>query len=164
MDGTYRLPEAQLDRFLMRISVGYPEAESERDILTNEDGGRSVRDLKPVVTADQVQGMIELASRVHVSDAMKDYLVALSAATRALPEVRLGASPRGTLAMLRACRAMAAASGREYSIPEDAKALAVPVLAHRMILKPDAELRGATAPEMVRRVLDAVPVPQIRPA
>jgi MoxR-like ATPase len=160
MDGTYRLPEAQLDRFLMRISVGYPDALAERQVLINEDGGRRLRSLQPVVTADDVVHMIDLVSRVHVSEAIQDYLVALSAATRILPEVRLGVSPRGSLALLRAVRALAAASGRSYVVPEDAKVLAVHVLAHRIILQPDAELRGATAADVVRRVLDAVPVPQ----
>jgi MoxR-like ATPase len=160
MDGTYRLPEAQLDRFLMRISVGYPDAMAERQVLVNEDGGRRIRSLQPVVSASDVVHMIDQVATVHVSEPLQDYIVALSAATRVLPEVRLGVSPRGSLALLRAMRALAAASGRSYAIPEDAKALAVHVLAHRIILQPDAELRGATAADVVRRVLDAVPVPQ----
>ena len=159
MDGTYRLPEAQLDRFLMRISVGYPDAAAERDILANDDGGRRLRELQPVLSAEDVVRMIDAVAHVHVSDPLRDYVVALAAATRVLPEVRLGVSPRGSLALLRAVRALAAASGRSYVVPEDAKALAVQVLAHRMILQPDAELRGTTAGDLVRRVLDAVPVP-----
>jgi len=163
MDGTYRLPEAQLDRFLMRISVGYPDALAERQILVNEDGGRRIRSLRPVVTAAEVVHMIDQVAQVHVSEPLQDYIVALSAATRVLPEVRLGVSPRGSLALLRAVRALAAASGRPYAVPEDAKALAVFVLAHRLILQPDAELRGTTAADVIRRVLDAVPVPQQAP-
>lgn len=160
MDGTYRLPEAQLDRFLMRISVGYPDAAAEREILTNEDGGRRLRSLRPVVAAADVVEMIEQVATVHVSEAMQDYIVALAAATRVLPEVRLGVSPRGSLALLRAVRALAAASGRQYAVPEDAKQLAVHVLAHRILLQPEEELRGTTPADLVRRVLDAVPVPQ----
>jgi MoxR-like ATPase len=160
MDGTYRLPEAQLDRFLMRISVGYPDAAAERQILRTDDGGRRLRSLRPVLGAGEVVQMIEHVSTVHVSESMQEYIVALSAATRTLPEVRLGVSPRGSLALLRAVRALAAASGRTYAVPEDAKALAVYVLAHRILLQPDAELRGTTAADVVRRVLDAVPVPQ----
>jgi MoxR-like ATPase len=163
MDGTYRLPEAQLDRFLMRIAIGYPDALAERQVLINEDGGRRIRSLRPVVTAADTAYMIDQVSQVHVSEAVQDYIVALSAATRVLPEVRLGVSPRGSLALLRAVRALAAASGRGYVVPEDAKALAVYVLAHRIILQPDAELRGTTADDIVRRVLDAVPVPQQAP-
>jgi MoxR-like ATPase len=160
MDGTYRLPEAQLDRFLMRISVGYPDALAEREILTNEDGGQRIRSLRPVLAAEDVVRMISQVAMVHVSDPLKDYVIALSAATRVLPEVRLGVSPRGSLGLLRAIRAHAAASGRNFAIPEDVKVLAVSVLAHRMILQPEAELRGVTAADVIRRGLDAVPVPQ----
>jgi MoxR-like ATPase len=164
MDGTYRLPEAQLDRFLMRISMGYPDREAEREILDNEDGGRLLRSLRPVVHASDVTKMIDQVARVHIHPAVSDYILAVSSATRTLPEVRLGVSPRGSLALLRATRALAAVSGRSYGIPEDVKFLAVNVLAHRMILHPDAELRGMTAADVVRRVLDAVPVPQVTPA
>jgi MoxR-like ATPase len=160
MDGTYRLPEAQLDRFLMRISVGYPDALAEREILTNEDGGQRIRSLRPVLAAEDVVTMISHVANVYVSDPLKDYIIALSAATRVLPEVRLGASPRGSLGLLRAIRAHAAAAGRDFAVPEDVKTLAVSVLAHRMILQPEAELRGVTAADVIRRALDAVPVPQ----
>jgi MoxR-like ATPase len=160
MDGTYRLPEAQLDRFLMRISVGYPDAPSERQILVNEDGGRRIHDLQPVVRAEDVVQMIARVGTVHVSNPLLDYIVAVASATRVLPEVRLGVSPRGSLALLRAARAHAAGSGRGYVIPEDVKTLAASVLAHRIIVQPEAELRGVTAIDVVGRVLDAVPVPQ----
>jgi MoxR-like ATPase len=160
MDGTYRLPEAQLDRFLMRISVGYPDAFSERQILVNEDGGRRIGDLRPVVRSEDVVKMIAIVGGIHVSDALLDYIVAVTSATRDLPEVRLGVSPRGSLSLLRAARAHAAGSNRSYVIPEDVKTLAVSVLAHRMIMQPEAELRGVKAEDVIRRVLDAVPVPQ----
>lgn len=163
MDGTYRLPEAQLDRFLMRMSVGYPDAASEREILVSDDGGRSLRSLRPVVRATDVEAMIQQAAEVHVADSMHDYIVALAAATRGLPDVRVGVSPRGSLALLRAVRALAAASGRSYAVPEDVKALAVQVLAHRLILQPEAELRGTTGPDVIRQILDAVPIPASAP-
>jgi MoxR-like ATPase len=164
MDGTYRLPEAQLDRFLMRISMGYPDLAAEREILANEDGGKLLRSLRPVLHASDVVRMVEEVSLVYVHPAMSDYILAICGATRTLPEVRLGVSPRGSLALLRATRALAAASGRSYATPEDVKSLAVNVLAHRIILNPDAELRGTTAADVVRRVLDAIPVPQVSPA
>jgi MoxR-like ATPase len=160
MDGTYRLPEAQIDRFLMRISIGYPDALSERQILTNDNGGRRINDLRPVLTTAEVEGMIERAASTHVTEPLLDYIVAVCAGTRGLPEVRLGVSPRGSLALLRAVRALATAAGRSYAVPEDVKALAVPVLCHRILLQPDAELRGVTSGDVVRRVLDAVPIPQ----
>lgn len=160
MDGTYRLPEAQLDRFLMRIAIGYPDSAAEREILVSDDGGVRLKSLQPVIRAEDVVTMIDHASAVHVHEAVQDYIVAIAAATRVLPEVRLGVSPRGALALLRSTRALAAISGRSYAVPEDVKTVAEHVMAHRMILQPDAELRGVTANEIVRRVLDAVPVPQ----
>jgi MoxR-like ATPase len=160
MDGTYRLPEAQLDRFLMRIAIGYPDSAAEREILVSDDGGVRLKSLPPVIRAEDVVTMIDHASAVHVHEAVQDYIVAIAAATRVLPEVRLGVSPRGALALLRSTRALAAISGRSYAVPEDVKTVAEHVMAHRMILQPDAELRGVTANEIVRRVLDAVPVPQ----
>ena len=160
MDGTYRLPEAQLDRFLMRIAIGYPDSAAEREILVSDDGGLRLKSLQPDIRAEDVVTMIDHASAVHVHEAVQDYIVAIAAATRVLPEVRLGVSPRGALALLRSTRALAAISGRSYAVPEDVKTVAEHVMAHRMILQPDAELRGVTANEIVRRVLDAVPVPQ----
>lgn len=159
MDGTYRLPEAQLDRFLMRVSVGYPDAASERAILVNHLDGKVLDDLAPVLTTERVSEMIAETSRVHVADALHDYIIAIGAATRVLPEIRLGVSPRGSIALLRAARALAALSGRGYVIPEDVKGLAPSVLAHRLILQPEAELRGVTAEALIGRVLDAVPSP-----
>ncbi len=161
MDGTYRLPEAQLDRFLMRIAVGYPDAAAERRILAGHHRhGAMVDSLQPVVGLAQVTEMIGACSQVHVRDPLADYVIAVTGATRALPEVRLGASPRGSIALMRAVRAWAATAGRAYAIPEDVKDLAVAVLAHRLILQPEAELRGTTTAELISRVLDQVPVPR----
>jgi MoxR-like ATPase len=159
MDGTYRLPEAQLDRFLMRISVGYPDASAERTILAGHHQGSLVDQLRPVLSLARVEAMVAEVAQVHVSEPLADYIIALTAATRNLPEARLGASPRGSIALMRASRAWAAASGRDYVVPEDVKALASCVLAHRLILQPEAELRGTTAAELIDRVLATVPVP-----
>ncbi len=159
MDGTYRLPEAQLDRFLMRISIGYPDAAAEREIMVGHHGGRAISEVRPVLTTDQVAEMIDEVSTVHVADQIFDYIIAIGAATRSLPEARLGVSPRGSIGLMRACQATAAIEGRNYVTPEDVKALAPSVLAHRMIVQPEAELRGMTSESLVGRVLSAVPSP-----
>ncbi len=159
MDGTYPLPEAQLDRFLLRVSVGYPDRSAEVDILRGHKGTPAIEQLAPVLGPDEVRGMLRVADEVHVADSVHDYIVRLVGATRSLSEVRLGASPRGSLALLRAGRALAAAEGRGFLLPEDVRKLAAPVLAHRLILTPEAEVRGVTAAQMVERVLadEAVP-------
>ncbi|WP_236051551.1 AAA family ATPase [Nonomuraea cypriaca] len=160
MDGTYPLPEAQLDRFLMQISVGYPDHVSEVEVLKGMPTGPQVERLPVVARASDVAGMIDFAARIHVADPVYDYIVAMCAATRANPHLRLGASPRGSLALLRAARVKAAAAGRHFVVPEDVKALAVPVLAHRLILSPEAELREITAAAVLGEVLAGMPVPQ----
>ncbi len=160
MDGTYQLPEAQLDRFLIRISVGYPDLRSEVEILRAHRAGSGLDQLRPVVGADHVRTMIAVTNEVHVADSLHDYIVRLVAATRDVPDVRLGGSPRGSLALLRASRAAAAADGRNFLIPEDVRALAVPVLAHRLILTPEAEVRAVTAEQVVERALADQPVPR----
>ncbi|MEV4106014.1 MoxR family ATPase [Nonomuraea sp. NPDC049695] len=160
MDGTYPLPEAQLDRFLMKISVGYPDHVSEVEVLKGMPTGPQVERLPVVARASDVSGMIDFASRIHVADPVYDYIVALCAATRTSPHLRLGASPRGSLALLRAARVKAAAAGRHYVVPEDVKALAEPVLAHRLILTPEAELREVTAAAALGEILAGMPVPQ----
>jgi MoxR-like ATPase len=164
MDGTYRLPEAQLDRFLMRIEVGYPDAHAEREIINGFNDGAAIDALSPVLSTDQVSAMIEAAGRVHVADALQDYVVQLVAATRSAPDVRLGASPRGSIALVRAARVRAAADGRDFVVPEDVKALAGSVLSHRIIVDPEAELRGISGRDLVADVLAAVPVPQVSAA
>ena len=160
MDGTYALPEAQLDRFLIRISVGYPDLGAEVDILRSHHAGAALDQISHVVGNDHVRTMIAITNEVHVADSVHDYIVRLVAATRVRPEVRLGASPRGSLALLRAGRASAAADGRNYLLPEDVRALAVPVLAHRLILTPEAEVRGITANQVIEQILAEQPVPR----
>jgi len=161
LEGTYRLPEAQLDRFLMRIEVGYPDSDAETEILAARVHATTPPQVGTVITTNDVRAMIEVAASVHVDQALHHYIVALSAATRALPQVRLGVSPRGSLALLRASQARAAATGRGYVLPEDVKALAVPVLAHRLVLTADAELAGRSPADLVHAALASVSVPDL---
>ncbi|MDN3023980.1 MoxR family ATPase [Streptomyces sp. S.PB5] len=157
MGGTYPLPEAQLDRFLMRITLGYPDHAAEVAVLTGTAAHTGPDSLSTVTTAGQIADLVESASRVRVTEPLYDYLVRVVAATRTLPEVRLGASPRGSVALLRAIRVRAASQSRPYALPEDVKALAGPVLAHRLILAPEAELNGRTGADVIADVLDTVP-------
>ncbi|BCJ31957.1 hypothetical protein Asera_60650 [Actinocatenispora sera] len=160
MDGTYRLPEAQLDRFLMKLSVGYPDEASEIEVLRGGAARRSPDDLSPVTDTDTVAAASALTHRVYLHEALYAYAVQLAAATRNHADVRLGLSPRGAIALTRAAQAYALASGRGYVLPEDFKALASPVIAHRLVLTPDAQLRGGSADDVVARALAEVPVPQ----
>jgi MoxR-like ATPase len=161
LEGTYVLPEAQLDRFLMRIEVGYPSADAEAQVLRTEKDTATVEHLSPVMTGEELLEMIEFVKQgVEVAPAIENYIVSLCAHTRTLPEVRLGVSPRGGLALLRASRVAAAAAGRAYITPDDVKAMAQATLAHRIILRPDAEVQGRTAGEVVGRALQTVPVPR----
>jgi MoxR-like ATPase len=160
MDGTYPLPEAQLDRFLMRISMGYPDHRAEVALLAGAPTGVTLDQLPPVLGGEDLARAIDFAQRLHVAAPLHDYLVRVVAATREHPELRLGASPRAGLALLRAARVRAAAAGRSYLVPEDVKALAVPVVAHRLIVTPEAELRGRTGADVVGEVLQSVPTPQ----
>jgi MoxR-like ATPase len=161
MDGTYRLPEAQLDRFLIRVAVGYPDHDAEVDILEHRQKQAPLDDLEAVVEGPQVQKMAALVGEVHVATAVKSYIVRLSDATRQSPDLRLGASPRASLALMKASSALAASEGRTYVIPEDVKAVAVPVLGHRLILTPEAQLSGVAIDDVLAGVLDTTPVPKL---
>jgi MoxR-like ATPase len=159
-EGTFPLPESQLDRFLLRIRIGYPTANDEKAVLR---GDVAPADLMPVVEADEVLALQEAADKVRVEESVLDYLVALVTATRRSPLLALGVSPRGSLALLRAARARALADGRDYLLPDDVKQLAVPALAHRVIIK--GSLAGAAAGGMdgeaaVTAILQDVPVPR----
>ncbi len=159
-EGTFPLPESQLDRFLLRIRIGYPAANDEKAVLR---GDVAPADLMPVVEADEVLALQEAADKVRVEESVLDYLVALVTATRRSPLLALGVSPRGSLALLRAARARALADGRDYLLPDDVKQLAVPALAHRVIVK--GSLAGAAAGGMdgeaaVTAILQDVPVPR----
>jgi MoxR-like ATPase len=159
MDGTYRLPEAQLDRFLMKVSVGYPSEGTEIAVVRGAAAGVSPDGLAAVTDTQVVGQLVGLVRRVHVAEALVAYAVRLAAATRGHPRVRVGVSPRGVIALTRAASAWALAEGRGYVVPEDIKALVEPVYAHRLVLSPDAQVRGVTAAEIITEVLHTVPVP-----
>jgi MoxR-like ATPase len=159
-EGTYPLPESQLDRFLMRIEMGYPNRASEIAILdTHGTGAPPVTHLGAVASAADVEAMIAMAQAVHVAPSLKGYIVDLAEATRRRSDLALGVSPRAALGLLRAARARAASAGREYVVPDDIKALAVPVLEHRLALTPEAQLRGVDRRDVLHEVLASVPVP-----
>jgi MoxR-like ATPase len=160
-EGTYPLPESQLDRFLMRIEMGYPDKASEIEIL-DHFGTSGAETVKPVVASADIKEMAALAATVHVAPALKGYLVDLADATRRHPRLALGVSPRGTLALMRSARALAASVGREFVLPDDLKALAGPVLEHRLVLTPEASMGGATQRDLLDDVLGSVPVPTAR--
>ena len=158
--GTYRLPEAQLDRFLMRTSLGYPDHAATVRIL--DGAATAIEALPAVITPAALVNMAELAADVYVDALVLDYIARIVDATRAADEVRLGVSIRGALALTRATRATAAAHGRTYATPDDVKTLAVPVLAHRLLLHPEAEFDGVTAEAVVGQVLLDAPPPTRR--
>ncbi|MEA2452565.1 MAG: MoxR-like ATPase [Actinomycetota bacterium] len=158
-EGTYPLPESQLDRFMMRLSMGYPGRAHELEILETHGRDSVLNELRPVADANEVQGLIKLAREVHVAPSLIKYIVDLTEATRDHPDVYLGASPRASLYLLRASRAMAASKGRDYVIPDDIKDLIVPVLAHRVLLAPEAQMRGAGTEEVLGTMLGQVPIP-----
>ncbi|MES2093970.1 MAG: MoxR family ATPase [Actinomycetota bacterium] len=162
--GTYRLPEAQLDRFIMKASIGYPDHASTVRIL--EGAGVKAHDtiLPPIATDEVIVEMGALARTVHVDPTINDYVSRLVEATRSATEVRLGASVRGALALIRTAKTLAAANGRHYVIPDDVKALAEPVLAHRLVLDPEAEFDGVTSSSIVSQLLIETPPPSDRQA
>ena len=159
LEGTYPLPEAQLDRFLMRIQMGYPSNDAERAILDTHGSHASVEEIAPVTTAAEVVAGARAIADLHVDDNIKAYIVDLVTATRQHRDLALGVSPRGALALQRAARALAASIGRDYVVPDDVKRLAVAVLEHRLLLAPDAQLRGAAPGDIVRELLASVSVP-----
>ncbi len=153
------MPEAQLDRFLMRIEMGYPDRDAEVAILESQTSHVAVDELDPVVSADEVVAAAEAITTVHIAASLRNYIVDLADATRRHHDLALGASPRGALALQRAARALAATLGRDYVMPDDVKRVAPVVLEHRLLLTPDAELRGRTPADVLDDVLASVPVP-----
>jgi MoxR-like ATPase len=141
-EGTYPLPESQLDRFLMRLRIGYPDRDAEKLILTGHRGGEPVEHLKPVLTAAEVTALQQAVRQVRVDDALGDYMLDLIKASREHPDVQLGASTRASLALYRAAQALAVVEGRDYVVPDDIKRLARPVLGHRIL--PRATRQGRT--------------------
>jgi MoxR-like ATPase len=158
-EGTYPLPEAQLDRFMMRVVVGYPSREKELEILETHGVRSTFHDLEAVVTLDEVNEMIQIARMVAVSPSVKNYIVDIVEGTRLHPDIMLGASPRSALFLQRIARSRAASRGRDYVTPDDIKELAGPVLEHRLGLRPEAQMRGETITTLIEDVLGRVRVP-----
>ncbi len=159
LDGTYPLPEAQRDRFMMRLAIGYPNVEAELDILRTHGRGDRLASIGPVTDAATVAAVIEMIRDVYATETVERYIVALCRATRVHEDAELGASPRASLALLRSARAYAATQGRDYVIPDDVKALAPHLLPHRLILRPESQLAGRDASQVVADVVASVPAP-----
>ncbi len=165
MDGTYPLPEAQRDRFTARVSIGYPDIMAELAMIDEHAATDPLEDLRPVTDARQVHAAIDVVRRVHIGPEVRQYCVEIVGATRRVPELRLGASPRATLQLVRAARAQAALSGRSFVVPDDVLAVAVPVLAHRLLLTPDALAARRSPVEIIRALVARMTVPApARPA
>lgn len=158
-EGTYPLPEAQLDRFMMRLTVGYPARDKELQMLDTHGDHSTFQDLESVVHGKDIVKMADIARRIHVADVIRSYIVDISEASRSDPELILGASPRASLFLQRAARTWAAADGRDYVSPDDVKAILNPVLNHRLILRPEAQMRGVTIPDVIAGISAGVPVP-----
>ncbi|WP_436500937.1 AAA family ATPase [Actinokineospora sp. HUAS TT18] len=164
MEGTYALPEAQRDRFTARVSIGYPDPQAELAMVDEHAGADVFKTLQPVSTGDQVRGLIETVRGVQIAQEVRRYAVELVSATRRLSEIRIGASPRSTLHLVRAARAQAALSGRDFVVPDDMHLVAIPVLAHRLVLTPEAQAARRSPAELIRGLIQRVPVPQADPA
>jgi len=161
-EGTFPLPEAQLDRFMMRINLGYPNTEDEIVMLDRQQHTHPVTRLEQVVAAEELVDAQRRIKEVHLNDLVKEYIVKLVYATRKHPDVYLGASPRGSIALYRTAQARAAILGRDYVIPDDVKALAVVTLAHRLIISPSARIKNIDPRAVIQEVLDSTPVPGAR--
>jgi len=158
-EGTYPLPESQLDRFMMRLSMGYPSRAAELEILDTHGERFPLEELQPVAEAEAVIGLIKMARQVHVAPSLKRYIVDLTEATRDHPSIHLGASPRASLYLLKASRAQAASRGRDYVVPDDIKDLVVPILSHRILLSAETQLHGSTSEDFLDALMDRVPIP-----
>lgn len=159
-EGVYPLPESQLDRFLLRFSIGYPERDEEKQIVREQLVGHPVQQLQPVATAEEVAAVQTVAANCHVADAVYDYVLDLIEATRASDQLYLGAGPRGSLALVRAAQALATIDGRGFVGPDDIKRIARAALAHRVIPRPEARVRGVTGRQVIDELLGRVPVPE----
>jgi MoxR-like ATPase len=159
MDGTYPLPEAQLDRFMMRVSIGYPSAESEIEILRAEHEGHSINDLQPVISLDDIAEISEQARQTYVAPAIFDYITRITKATREAEDVTLGCSPRASLALLKASRVRAMMHDRTYVLPSDVQELAIPICAHRIILASAYQSTRTSVDDVIRRIINDVESP-----
>jgi len=163
LEGTFPLPEAQIDRFLMRIAIGYPAEREENQMLLRYERAEPLEGLQAVVAAEELLEMQQRVRQVAVEESVREYIVRVTRATREHEAVELGVSPRGTLALYRAAQALAAARGRSFVIPDDVKELALAVLGHRVIVNPQARLRGRRPEEVLMSIVESVPVP-VEPA
>ena len=161
MEGTYTLPEAQRDRFMARVSMGYPVEAAEIAMLDSHTRSNPLEDLEPVTDAGEIRKLIDIVGQVYVSEAVQRYAVAITTATRKSPELMLGASPRATLHLVRAAKATAAMSGRDYVIPDDVQDLAVQVLSHRMLTTVEASMSGRTPEAALRQIVAGVAMPSL---
>jgi MoxR-like ATPase len=159
MEGTYALPEAQRDRFMARVSVGYPVEAAELAMLDTHTTANPLDDLEPVTDAGEIRKLIDIVGQVHVSSAVQRYAIAIATATRSSTELHLGASPRATLHLVRAAKAAAAIAGRDYVLPDDVRGLARPVLAHRLLPSVEAAMSGRSSTTILDTVVDGVAVP-----
>jgi MoxR-like ATPase len=161
MEGTYALPEAQRDRFMARVSMGYPVEAAEIAMLGTHTRSNPLEELEPVTDAAAVAKLVDIVLRIHVAEAVQRYAVGLTTATRRSPELLLGASPRATLHLVRAAKAVAAMDGRDFVVPDDVRALAVPVLAHRLLPTVEAAMGGRTARDTLQTIVASVPMPAL---
>jgi MoxR-like ATPase len=160
LEGTFPLPEAQLDRFFLQVSIGYPAEDEEITILRRFSGANvPLNEVAAITTAEEVIALASEVRGIHVSDAVASYVVALTRATRGHSSIELGASPRASLALFRAAQAIAAIRGRSYVVPDDVKRLVEPVLGHRLVLRHEGRLRGAAADRVLRSIVESTPVP-----
>lgn len=163
-EGTYRLPEAQLDRFLFKIVVGYPDSVAETDILRGHHQRRNLADaldaVQSVLTGDQLDGLRQRVHQVHIEDHLFDYITQIVQATRANKSLYLGASPRASVALMNSAKALATLRGRDFITPEDVQELAAPVLRHRVLLTPEREMEGGTADEVITQLVQKIEVPR----
>ncbi len=157
-EGTFPLPEAQLDRFLMRLSIGYPSPEDERLLLNNLRRQHPITKLQPVVEANRLIALQEQVWEIYVEDSLQDYIIQLVTATRSHPDLTLGASPRASLALYKSAQALAAIHGRDHVIPDDIQYLTPAILTHRLLLAPEAELRGRTTQGILTDILEKTPL------
>jgi len=160
-EGTFPLPEAQLDRFLMRFSLGYPSLDEELKMLDMLQRRHPIEDLQPVATAEDLRAVQQAVRHIHVDPKVRRYLAEIVHATRKCDDLALGASPRASIALFRCAQALAAISGRDYVLPDDVKRVAEPVLAHRLLLKPESRLRKVRVAELLEHIMDQVPVPML---